>query len=122
MDVDNNPCSRRGSEGQFLTPARGRGRGGPEFGSLSNFRVAKALWAFNVPPACIIPHSWKVIETMVWYYEHKGCSADQYLRRELLTHRSSQGYVEFLVRRDVKGIDNPPVCISGWELRFSLPG
>ncbi|KAL6001440.1 hypothetical protein ACLOJK_007178, partial [Asimina triloba] len=46
------------------------------------------------------------------------CSADRYLWRELLTRRLSQGYVEFLVRRDVKGIDNPPDCVLGWEARF----
>ncbi|KAL6003782.1 hypothetical protein ACLOJK_004328 [Asimina triloba] len=51
--------------------------------------IAETLWAFNVPPARVVPHSWKVIQTMAWYYEHRGCSADRYLWRELLTHRLS---------------------------------
>ncbi|KAL6002490.1 hypothetical protein ACLOJK_034423 [Asimina triloba] len=82
------------------------------------FGVVEALWAFNVPPACIVSYSWKVIRTMAWYCERRGCSADRYLWRELLTRRSSQGYVEFLARRDVKGIDNPLDCMLGWESRF----
>ncbi|KAL5997373.1 hypothetical protein ACLOJK_008303 [Asimina triloba] len=60
-----------------------------------DFGVAEALWAFNVPPACIVPQG-----------------------RELLIGRSSQGYVEFLARRDVKGIDNPPDSVPGWESGF----
>ncbi|KAL5999173.1 hypothetical protein ACLOJK_040623, partial [Asimina triloba] len=76
-----------------------------------NFGVAEVLWAFNVPPGYIVPNSWK-------YYEHRGCLANRYLWRELLIRRSSQGYVEFLARRDVKGIDNPPDSVPGWESRF----
>ncbi|KAL5980158.1 hypothetical protein ACLOJK_036625 [Asimina triloba] len=83
-----------------------------------DFGVAEALWAFNVPPACIVPHSWKVIQTMAWYCERRGCSAVRYLWSELLMRRSSQVYVEFLARRDIKGIDNPPDSMPGWELRF----
>ncbi|KAL6013641.1 hypothetical protein ACLOJK_004139 [Asimina triloba] len=74
--------------------------------------------AFNVPPARVVPHSWKVIQTMAWCYEHKGCSADRYLWRELLTRRLSHGYVELLARRDVKGIADSPDCMPGWEVRF----
>ncbi|KAL6009237.1 hypothetical protein ACLOJK_022465 [Asimina triloba] len=70
------------------------------------------------PPACVVPHSWKVIQTMASYCEHRGCTVNRYLWRELLTHRLSSGYVEFLVRRDVKGIDNPPDYVPGWEARF----
>ncbi|KAL6008909.1 hypothetical protein ACLOJK_022135, partial [Asimina triloba] len=78
------------------------------------FGVAEALWAFNVPPACILPHSWK-------YCEHRGCSADWYLWRELLTRWLSQGHVEFLVRRDVKGIDNLSDCLSSKGDIWGIP-
>ncbi|KAL5979364.1 hypothetical protein ACLOJK_019262 [Asimina triloba] len=178
IDADNDPCSRRGSGGQFLPPStisygptlhflrpqRGgeylRWRlfdpnviregynisssiilsahaahetprdNGPGYLCLNecmlgarvripfDFEVAEALRAFNIPPACVIPHSWKVIQMMAWYCEHRGCSADRYLWRELLTHQSSQGYVKFLARRDIKGIDNPLDCVPGWESRF----
>ncbi|KAL6000543.1 hypothetical protein ACLOJK_024242 [Asimina triloba] len=68
--------------------------------------------------AYIVPHSWKVIRTMAWYCKRRGCSANQYLWRELLTHRSSQGYIEFLAWRNIKGIDNPPDSMPRWESRF----
>ncbi|KAL5985085.1 hypothetical protein ACLOJK_036321 [Asimina triloba] len=83
-----------------------------------DFGVAEAFWAFNVPPTCIIPHSWKVIQMMAWYCERRGCSANRYLWRELLICRSSQDYIEFLAWRDVKGIDNSPDSVPGWESRF----
>ncbi|KAL5980856.1 hypothetical protein ACLOJK_028776 [Asimina triloba] len=47
-----------------------------------DFRIAEALWAFNVPSTCVIPHSLKVIQTMAWYCEHRGCMADQYLSKK----------------------------------------
>ncbi|KAL6003910.1 hypothetical protein ACLOJK_004456 [Asimina triloba] len=78
--------------------------------------------AFNVPPAHIATYSWKVIQTMAWCYEHRGYLVDRYLWRELLTRWLSQGYVEFLAQRDMKGIDNPPDCMPRWEARFFLPG
>ncbi|KAL6002028.1 hypothetical protein ACLOJK_040592 [Asimina triloba] len=66
-----------------------------------DFGVAEGLWAFNVPPARVTPHSWKVIQTMAWYCEHR-----------------------LLVRWDVKGIDNPPDCVPSlpatqlWALMY----
>ncbi|KAL6000280.1 hypothetical protein ACLOJK_023975 [Asimina triloba] len=42
-----------------------------------DFGVAEALWAFNVPLACVVPHSRKVIQTMAWYCEHRGYMADR---------------------------------------------
>ncbi|KAL6001251.1 hypothetical protein ACLOJK_006983 [Asimina triloba] len=35
-----------------------------------------------------------------------------------MTRRLSQGYVEFLARRDIKGITDSPNCMPGWEARF----
>ncbi|KAL6002637.1 hypothetical protein ACLOJK_022856 [Asimina triloba] len=57
-----------------------------------DFGVAEAFWAFNVPPACVVPHSWKVIQTIAWYYEYRGCSADWYLWREPLIRWLSRGW------------------------------
>ncbi|KAL5973113.1 hypothetical protein ACLOJK_037139, partial [Asimina triloba] len=72
------------------------------------FRVAKALLAFHISPTRVTPHSWKVIQAMVWFYERRGCLTDQYLWRELLICRSLQGYMAFSAWDDVKAIDNHP--------------
>ncbi|KAL5988761.1 hypothetical protein ACLOJK_026863 [Asimina triloba] len=83
-----------------------------------NIPSTEVLWAFNVPLACVAPHSWKVIQIKAWYYENRGCLVNQYLWRELLTRRWSQGHVEFLARRDVKGIVDPLECMPRWEAKF----
>ncbi|KAL6004117.1 hypothetical protein ACLOJK_004664 [Asimina triloba] len=41
-----------------------------------DFGVAEALWAFNVSPAHVVPHSWKIIQTMAWFCECRRCLAN----------------------------------------------
>ncbi|KAL6000238.1 hypothetical protein ACLOJK_023933 [Asimina triloba] len=48
------------------------------------FGVAEVLWAFHVSPARVTLHSVKIIQTMAWFCEHRGYSADRYPWRELL--------------------------------------
>ncbi|KAL5994249.1 hypothetical protein ACLOJK_035121, partial [Asimina triloba] len=79
---------------------------GAEVWIFFDFEVDEALWAFNVSLARVVPHSWKVIQTMTWFYERRGCLADRHLWRELLICRPFQGYAVFSTPGDVKAIDN----------------
>ncbi|KAL5973142.1 hypothetical protein ACLOJK_037169 [Asimina triloba] len=82
------------------------------------FGILELLSTFSATPIQILPNSWRIIQSVLWFCEWRKCRANRHLWVSLISRKVILVSVSFAGKRNTKIIPNLPDLVSKWKLQF----